>query len=802
MNNLKKGIAVALAAATAFVCIPVAAPGYAVTAEAAAYSVPVTVPAKGSVTMQRGLGQVYTADANSSGYYVLSASDEAWNAIGVTYTVGNGSLLTASKNNSIYIPNGESFTPTFSDANKGLNGSYTFTLSYIGNGSFSTSVDEVAYTVTLSGSQISGVKAASLSTFRQGSTVLTPTYDQMGGNGVYTLTNGGTYDVAFNAPTYQINGYDQLNGVNTYMNISVAGDSVTYSNNASGNATPYSLSLTAVKAGKTTVTVRWVAADSIGSLVKGTVISEAGFTVNVTDTSNDAVVRYQSGGRTVTAQPVGLAGSNPTITLDSIVNTTADISVSNASSTPVFVSSRDSIAKVDSATGRVTAVSAGTTSIIVYIGDRSYSIPVSVSDVATDRITAQVAGADVDDGENAINLDLSTSASAVAVKSVKLDAASANGLATAMSLYANRTDAAPIAGNANSIASLAADGTITAGSVPGTVYVYISSSTDVSKRINGTARWVKVTVNTRPEATLTANVGEITLDIKSHNSSSLAGVFTTDVTNVTLKYEMTAANSTENSNVAVISANTITAKQVGVGTLVVTVPSTSVTRETKKSIKVNVVSEIAKKVSDLTVPDEQKAIEVKVGETASVAATTSATAAGSIISYESANPAIATVDALGTVTGVAEGKVLVKVTSTETADMQAGSTSFVVIVEKQPEPEPVVVRPKKVTGVKIIGRKKNSKKVTISWDAQSGDGIYYMVEKTPYTRKKVKGKTTWVKGKVVTKKVYDATSTKIKIKKIQKVRVRVRAMIDREVDGEVIESSAPWSQAITSNPKG
>lgn len=501
------------------------------------------------------------------------------------------------------------------------------------------------------------------------------------------------------------------------------------------------------------------------------------------ETKDATTVTYTYGGKTSTAKSGDV--TNDTLQLDTVVNKTATIAVANTGSAVSYISADQSIARVDTygATGTVTALKAGSTTITANVGTASYKIPVKVSDKASDAVTATVDG----EKNESVSLDLSNSTASNAKKTAKIAGTSALGLTVNYDLY-DAKDGKLIAGNKNDVATLAADGTVTAGTKTGTVYVKVYTQNNNAKQATGDTKWIEVTVESKPLAVITFADKEITLDVKNNKTADLSKIIVVNATDVKPTYTMGAANSTENASVATISGTTITAQQVGNATLTVSVPAGNTTRATKATIAVKVLDEITapeKADSDLAV--DKELVNLTVGGTDKVTATTAATASGAAVVFTSDDPTVATVDANGNVTALKEGSTIIRVTSQATNYMKAGSKSFTVVVKAAP------VTAKKVSSVKITGRKKNSTKVTVSWKKQTGV-VVYQVQKRSVTTKKVKSKgktkTKTTYSKWVTKTVTSGSKTSLGITKTKTYQIRVRAIAPDGTNGT-------WSKTVT-----
>lgn len=490
-------------------------------------------------------------------------------------------------------------------------------------------------------------------------------------------------------------------------------------------------------------------------------------------------VTYTYGGTTSEAKSGD--AKNDTIKLDTVANKTAAIAVANTGSSVAFVSEDPTVAGVvtNGFNGTVTALKAGNTNIKAIVGTASYVIPVSVSDKASDTVTATVDG----EKKDSVSLDLLNATASNAKKTAKIAGTSTLGLTVNYDLY-DAKDGKLIAGNKNDIATLASDGTVTAGTKTGTVYVKVYTQDNNAKQATGAAQWITVTVESKPLAVITFSEKELNLDVKDHKTLDLSKIVSVNASDVKPTYAIGAANTTENANVAEVSGTTLTAKQVGNATLTVSVPAGNTTRATTTTIAIKVVDEIKapeKANSDLTL--DKELVNLTEGETDKVTATTSATASGAAIVFTADDPTVVSVDNSGNITALKEGSTVVRVTSQATDFMKAGSKSFTVVVKA------AAVKASKVSGVKVTGRKKNSTKVTVSWKKQTGVTIY-QVQKRSVTTKKVKGKTKKTYSKWVTKTVTSGSKLSLGISKIKTYQIRVRAIAPDGTKGS-------WSKTVT-----
>ena len=163
--------------------------------------------------------------------------------------------------------------------------------------------------------------------------------------------------------------------------------------------------------------------------------------------------------------------------------------------------------------------------------------------------------------------------------------------------------------------------------------------------------------------------------------------------------------------------------------------------------------------SNLTV--STPALSLKAGETGDI----KAAATGTSISYVSYAPEVATVDAAtGKVTAVSKGTAVVAVNAAETDTMKAGQKLVYVTVDNGK-----IAAPAKVAGLKVTNAK--GAKVNVSWTSQ-GKNIQYRVYK------KV-GNGKWV-AKNVTK-----GKASLSVKKGAKVQVKVKAFV-KDQNGKTV----------------
>lgn len=445
--------------------------------------------------------------------------------------------------------------------------------------------------------------------------------------------------------------------------------------------------------------------------------------------------------------------SKDSVDLDTVLTKSTKLNV-NAAGALSFTSSAPSIASV-SQDGTITANKEGTATIQInaaaaglYGAEQAY-VTVVVSKTAQDIIDTTSNGAVVN-ADKQLDLDKSDSTGAGAVKSAKIDAVSRAGSTVTFTLVSDNNSTA--AGDSQ-IATVAADGTVKAGTKAGTVYVL--ASTPAKGSISAGQKWIKVVVNALPAAQI--NADDITLDLGSNKTKTIAATVTGNA-NAVFTYDL--ADSSD--NVVDLRRDVVTAKRYGSTSIVIGTPATSSYRYTTKTIGVHVVGNVSKSVSDLKVASS--ALTVKVGDTASAGAST--TASGAAITYTSSDTDVATVAADGTITAVAPGTAVVTVKAAETDKVNAGTATIVVTVPSNPA---------KVTGLKVSNKK--GAYVTVKWTSQ-GSNVNYRVYK------KV-GNGKWV-GKNVA-----GSKTTLSVKKGAKVQVKVKSYV-KDASGKTT-----WGPAAT-----
>ena len=279
----------------------------------------------------------------------------------------------------------------------------------------------------------------------------------------------------------------------------------------------------------------------------------------------------------------------------------------------------------------------------------------------------------------------------------------------------------------------------------------------------------KITVNVSVtdqalQAKVVADPSVITLGRLTKSAKINASVVTTPALTKqpTLKYRFvtkTADGKYESANSADLTLGTdgtVTYKTTGKGTALVEVSADATTAYAKPAVAIVTVNySNDKEASKLAVTT--KSLNVEVGGSAAVAAT------GTALSYKSSDESVATVDAAGKVTGVKEGVAVITVTDAGNADIEGGSAEVTVYVTAK------AVKPAKVTGVKVSNKK--GAKVSVSWTSQNGNVSYRVYKKVG-------------SGKWVAKNVTSNKAT-LSVKKGAKVTVKVKAFV-KGTDGKTV----------------
>ena len=807
MLNFKKGLALVLAAATALTFAPVASLGNAVQAEAADRT-QFTYDAN-AASWDGSVNATTNKPFHADGIWVMESSIDSdkdeYKDLDLTVTVAGTTVTPYNKNKTAYYIS-KSDNVSFAVASPKRNGKVTFTFKKVkesnititdgaavaGASVTSADVDKNYSDVFSLTVEVKKVTAPEFNTYEPTTTTTSSTPALLKktdnyGNISYALPyRTSRADQLANQDYYVI---DTMTAATTVKNVSGLTDNqvkftVTSKNGYVAISNRYATSLTASNAGKLghefmlrgdfsgedTITVSVIADGdqnlTVGSnslkYTDGSVIATKDFKIVVGSPKNikdvtwnneyTGLKSYFSGATRPEgytdqqfANTFGETAGASVVDLDLVLVKSVKLDV-NAAGTLAYTVADPTIATVDQ-NGNVTAVKQGYTTVTVnataagaYEND-VISIPVHVSSSARDIIKTTVNDANVDATHE---VELDKAGTAGGTTTAKIVATAKSGSPVTFTLVS--AEGSTTAGD-SSIASVSADGTLTAGSKEGVVYVL--ASTPAKGDILAGQKWIKVHVNSLPAATI--NASDITLDLTTNKVKQIVPTVTGNDKAV---FTFSLVDSTD--NVVDLKNDTVTAKRYGTTKVLIETPATDKYRRTSKTITVTVVQDITKKVSDLAVAADK--VTLKAGETANVGAKAST---GSAITYTSDDTSVATVSADGTITAVAPGKAVITVNAAETATMNAGVKTVTVTVTAS--------TPAKVTGVKVTNVKGG--KVKVTWTKDSNPNVKYYVKKTIGKKSAGKsvngGKTTLTVKKGATVKVkvkayvYDETGTKL-----------------------------------------
>ena len=152
---------------------------------------------------------------------------------------------------------------------------------------------------------------------------------------------------------------------------------------------------------------------------------------------------------------------------------------------------------------------------------------------------------------------------------------------------------------------------------------------------------------------------------------------------------------------------------------------------------------------------------------------------GTAITYTSADPTVASVDAAGTVTANKAGVTTVTV-ATKTSDGKDGDSATIAVIVRGNATitDDTVKKPSKVTGVKVTNLKGG--KVKVTWTKQNQKNIKYYVKKTV--------------GKKSAGKSVGSNKTTLSVKKGATVKVKVKAYIYDATGKKLVGS---YSKTVT-----
>ncbi|SDX08755.1 Ig-like domain (group 2), partial [Lachnospiraceae bacterium KHCPX20] len=736
----KKGIALALVATTAFTFAPVANLGTPVVAEAAAAKTIDATVASGTVTYTgapvtvSGLitGDTYTVSADNTNSYVTVTVPTA-----DVEAVGSGNVSSTSGANTIFTTDDTHKTITFKLKNTATSISLDFaqnqpgnTLATVTNTATNVAVTSVEVKVADKSAntfQTNGAADLNLAASFADIDALGQKYLKFDADSVANVTlAAATFftkdwkdDTVGAVAKYELSS-DNAGVLNVVDGSNAAGTAKFELGQAgSANLTILAKDATGKEVAKATIPVvveqastniTKVSFSNVATNGKTVLVSATGVT-NTDLTSTD--YQYKDADKTYAVAGTAGYADATTIALDTLVDKTAQLYVVSKTGNVTYSTNNTNVATVD-ANGLITAVGKGTAEITVLAAQsntyklQEAKVRVTVSDASADYITAKVDGSEVNDTDAPVNIDTASSTAANAVKSAQIVPASAAGNTEFIySLYqANKTTA--VAGNGNDDITLTAAGVVTAGTVTSDKTYMVKISTKKNGNIAGGEKWVKVVVNTKPADTLEVEK-EITLNLKDKNTYTLAPVAGNKNAVFTYKNDPDGTKG-QSAGTITLSSNRIFAQRIGSTRVKVTEVATATTRETSKYVTVNVVSEAAKKVSDLIVTNN--AIVLEAGKTATLGAT-----ATNPITYTSSDESVVTV-VDGTVTAVKAGTANITVTAASSDTMDAATVTVPVVVTTPAKPV-VVAKPAKVTGVKVTNVKGAKVKVSFKKDAKA-----------------------------------------------------------------------------------
>lgn len=804
MLNFKKGLAVVLAAATAFTFAPFANLGSTVNAKAATADDTFDISSYWTASRK----QFTNSGSASSASNVTSDTQSYVEFDGITFAksfsgIAGNSYRVANQNNVEVkkINNNDKVTSTDRAALPTANSDgkllVVFKLTSVDGGSF----DLVDMTEGSNSYDVKHITVTNNSKYNGETNNLKPIISNV------TVTSGTTASkaiVAFgNQASHKNVGTDvqytlQLNSNNnTYyaVNPNVTTPSYTSWTGVSGTYVAKTLKATSVSGG-----IKWYDPDSqTGSMVTTLNTTDSPKNVFSVTTANESEnqisvsfdAKDSTTGKTVTVTKAlkyvvdrsdnavdwikwngsiikGSKQGNDTIVygqenLDPYINTTATIIVKSESKDITFVSSDSTIASVQKDASKyykatVTARKAGTATVNVYVGGTNNNkgkilqIPVSVSANAIDKITVSDAaglyGAEEDD---TIFLDAADSTAPNAVTSVKLDIKSVGG--NAWDKFKSDDD---------SIATLATDGTLTAKATnvsansPKITHLTITTKDNLAHHVTAGAKTVTVVVWGKPAANFSVDDVYLNLSDPSQRTKTLETKPAMSNVAYTVKangsdydldgdYVFTLTNTPASGNSQTTA--TVVGRAVGTGKIKALATETATTRPTAKIVNVTVGADNANVITS-----DKTSLVLTEGETSQI----NAKATVGTVSFTSADSSIATVTTGGAVTAVKAGQ------TTITASAE-GATSVVipVIVTAKQAPVDTTTTPSKVTGVKVTNKKGGY--VTVTWKKQSQKNIKYYVKKT-------------VSGKSAGKSV-NGNKTTLAVKKGATVKVKVKAYI-------------------------
>ena len=755
MANFKKGLALVLAAATAFTFAPVASLTAPVQAEASSALV------KGEdITLVVGETKTYTVQnlAQYADNSTVSVKSSDATVAGVTTTTGAGVTATTQaavtglkKTNEFKVVANKAGTATITVSVDNTNGAViteTFTVTVVGK------AESISAKAVVNGKDVDATQGITLGTSGTQTITLTSknfdkndwTVQKIGDTtsaGVFTVTPTTKGDVS--SVTLTVTGGTKAE----------TGSILVTNKDAAGYAQTLTIPVTVVK-NTQTLTVKYDA-DGDGVLDTATDKTVAGtfdqvlYLDDVTKTAKieatsdfGTVVTFKSNNSLVTVDNAGNVALNgaakdasAVITVEAAATTLSGAAVAKVTKKiNVTVSAKaKTLASVKNSAGKVLSFARATTGAGVTAGtnntsnwdDPSAAIVLSLKDKKTDSISVS---SNVGDAY-------------VIVESDK----------PSVVTYANGTLTAVAKGKANIVVTVK-NSAATEGTLKFTIPVEV---VDVNAKEIITATTKSVSLN---KTNTTAQVSATT------TYGSAVSYALVDYNETTKTYGPSASAGVVAINSATGLVTYVNQKVSGSTFIELSTPAHANTRLAAEKVYIPLTYSAVKDASDLKAAS---VLNLKKGETGSV----NATASGKI-TYVSDNEAVATVSTDGTVTAVAAGVANITVSAEATDKFEAGKVVVPVVVTEKAK---TVAKPAKVTGVKVTNVK--GAKVKVSFKKVSKAAGYVVTYKV---------------GKKTYKKTITSTSTKLSVKKGAKVTVTVKAFNYK--DGNVKQFGAA-SKAVS-----
>lgn len=355
-----------------------------------------------------------------------------------------------------------------------------------------------------------------------------------------------------------------------------------------------------------------------------------------------------------------------------------------------------------------------------------------------------------------------------------------------LNIWTNAGDAYYTGSSSNEDIVTYKNGTITAKKA-GTAYVTIKTSSAPNVAGIETAK-IKVVVNDKAANNETLGYQSVSVT-KDNPTAKIAATSTVKDANIIfdktlykidttrtaprLQYRPVNKDDTEFGAVQVSSTGTVT-YQKNAGTVYVRAYAAA-TDKTNPSTWTYIPVNYGQKVVDTQLNVDTTPIVLDVKGTKQINASVSTT--GAAITYTSADPTIASVDANGLVTANKSGVTSIKV-ATNSDGKEGTSANIAVVVRGNATVEDDVKTPSKVTGVKITNLKGG--KVKVTWTKQNQKNIKYYVKKTV--------------GKKSSGKSVGSNKTTLSVKKGATVKVKVKAYIYDATGKKLVGS---YSKTVT-----